>query len=70
MIIVTSEYIFLNPKIDEINDIKNNKILGHSKNYGEDSCEKVIFKNDMKLFDKIKNRIKYMRSTYGVNRTL
>ena len=32
MIIVTSEYILLNPKLNETNNIKNNTKVEHNKN--------------------------------------
>ena len=35
MIIVTSEYIFNNPKLNEINDIIKNTQLEHDQKYGD-----------------------------------
>ena len=52
MIIVTSEYIFLNPKLNEINDIINNKILKHNKKYGDNYCRKIKFKDNMNFLIK------------------
>ena len=50
MIIGTGEDIFLNPKINEINDIKNNTIVEHTKKYGDNHCRKIEFKYNIKIF--------------------
>ena len=42
--IVTSEYNFLNPKINEITDIINNTRLEHSQKYGDNYCRKIEVK--------------------------
>ena len=38
MIIVTSEYIFINPKVNEMKDIITNTRLEHDRKYGIDCC--------------------------------
>ena len=39
MIIVTSEYVFNTPKLNDINDIVNNTITELKKNYGNNSVQ-------------------------------
>ena len=51
MIIVTSEYIFTNPKINEINDVINNTILEHNKKHGDNFCSKIECKYNIQFFD-------------------
>ena len=58
MITVTSEYIFLNPKLKEIIDITNNTILEHNKENGDNFRRKIEIKYNIKFFDKIKNKTK------------
>ena len=61
MIIVTSEYIFLNPKIIEINDTTKNTILKRNKKYGGNYCTKIKVEYNMKIFDKTKNKTKKLQ---------
>ena len=58
MIIVTSEYIFLNPKLNEMNDFKNNTLLEHNRKNGDNHCRKIEFNFNNKIFDKIKKQNK------------
>ena len=56
--IVTSEYIFNNPKSNERNDIINNTMLERDRKYDGSCCRKVEFKYNNKFFIKIKNKTK------------
>ena len=51
MIIVTSDYIFINPNENEINNIINNTRLQLNKKYGDNYCRKIEFKFNIQLFD-------------------
>ena len=52
MIIVTSEYIFIDPIKNEINNFIDNTILEHNKKYGDNYCRKIEFKYNIQFFDK------------------
>ena len=67
MIIVTSEYVFNNPKLNEINDISNNTVQEHKKEYGNKSVQKnLIMNSNVQSFDKIKNKTKNISTKCGV----
>ena len=70
MIIVTSEYIFKNPKLNEIKHIINNTIVEHNRKYGENYCRKIEFKYIIQFSDKIKNKTKNIMINRGVKRTI
>ena len=61
MIIVTSEYILLNPKINETINTKNNTIVEHNKNYGDNHCRKLETKYNIKFLIKQKTQQKKSR---------
>ena len=54
----TSEYRFLNPKLNEIIDIINNTQLEHDQKYGDDYCRKIEVRCKIEFSDKIKNKTK------------
>ena len=54
--IVTTEYIFNNPKLNEVNNIIKNTLLEYDQKYGYDYCRKVNVNFNVKFFDKIKNK--------------
>ena len=56
--IVTAEHICLNPKLDELNDVKKNTGLEHDKKYGEKYCRRIEVRCNLKFFDKKKNKTK------------
>ena len=56
--IVTSEYIFNNLKLEETNEIIKNTLLKHDERYGYICNKKVKVKCNTKFFDKIKNDTK------------
>ena len=58
MIIVTSEYIFINPKLNEIKDITTNIRLEHDRKHGDSCCDKIDVKCEFKFFDKKKPKDK------------
>ena len=70
MIIVTTEYFLLNPKLNEINDIKNNTIVEHNKKYGDNHCRKIEFKYNINFFDKIKNKTKIIATSRGLKNAI
>ena len=70
MIIVTIEFIFMNPIKIEINNILNNTILEHNKKYGDNYCRKIEFKYNIQFFDKIKNKTKIIATNRGINGTI
>ena len=70
MIIVTSEYILLNPKLNETNNIKINTIVEHNKNYGDNHCRKLQTKYNIKFFDKTKNTTKNITTNRGEKKTI
>ena len=58
MIIVTSEYIFTNPELNEINGFVDDTIREHNKKDGDNYCRKIEFNYIIQVFEKIKNKIK------------
>ena len=56
--IVTSEYIYNNPELNELNDIIEKTRLEHDQRYGIDYGSVVKIKFDVKFFGKIKNKTK------------
>ena len=58
MIIVTSEYIFINPKLNEMKDIITNTRLEHDRKYGIDCCSEVKINFNVEFFGKINNKTK------------
>ena len=70
--IVTSEYIFLNPKLNEIKDIINNTRLEHDQKYGDNYCRKIEVGCNFKLFNKIKNKTKKITTIqyHGVKKSM
>ena len=71
--IVTSEYVFRNFKIDEITQIIKNTQLEHNREYGDNYCRKIHIRCNNKFFDKIKNKtknitIKNYHVHYGINK--
>ena len=70
--IVTSEYIFINPKLNEINDIIKNTQREHKQKYGDILCRKIEVKCNVKLLDETKNKTKkIMIMNYrGVRKTI
>ena len=73
--IVTSEYVFNNPKLDELTDFIKNTRLENDKKYGDNYCRKIEVRCNVKFFDKIKNKaenvtIKHCHVHYGKNKTI
>ena len=57
--IVAIENNYINPDRNSIYGIVNNTILEHKRKYG-DSFRKVEYKQNFKLFDKLKNKTKIL----------
>ena len=74
MIIVTSEYIFMNRKLNEINDLLKNARLENDRKYGDNYCRKIKVIYNCKFFDKIKNKTKNITikhyHLHGLNKTM
>ena len=74
MIIVTSEYNFINPKLNEIKDILTNTRLKHDRKNGDNCCDKIEIKCNIKFFDKIKNKTKIITINiyhlHGIKKTM
>ena len=70
MLIVTSEYIFQNPNLYEINNIIDNTILEHNKKYGDVFCRNINVKYNIKFSDKIQNKTKYITTTCRIKKTI
>ena len=73
--ILTSEYVFNIPKIDEITDIIKNTQLEHDKKYGDNYCRKIEVRCNIEFFDKMKNKtknitIKHYHVHYGTNKRI
>ena len=56
--IVTSEYIFLNPKLSGINDIIEKTRVEHDQKYGDSYCGEIGIKYNNNFLDTIKNKTK------------
>ena len=70
MIIVTSEFIFLNPIKKEISLIIDNTKLEQNKQYGDNDCRKIEFKYNILFSDKIKNKTENITTNRGISRTI
>ena len=71
MIIVTSEHVFNNPKLNERNDVVNNTIREHRKKYGDNSLEKgLIMKYNIQFFDKTKYKTENFSTKRGVEKNI
>ena len=70
MIIVTSEYIFIELIKNERNNIINNKNLEHDKKHGDNYCREFDFKYNNQFFDKIKNKTENITTIHGIKRTI
>ena len=57
MIIVASEYVFNNPKLNELCNIVENKLVEHKQKYGVDYHRIVKVKCVAEILDKLKNEI-------------
>ena len=73
--IVTSEYIFLNPKLNEINDNIKNTQLENIRKHGDNYCRKIEVRCNIENFDKTKNKtknvtIKHYHIPNGKNKTI
>ena len=55
---VTSEFVHINPKLNEIKNIIKNTQLEKNQKYGYDYYRKVIVKCNVEFFDKIENKTK------------
>ena len=53
--IFTSEYVYNNPKLNEINKIIENAQLKYEREYGYNYYRKVDIECIVKFYDKIKN---------------
>ena len=54
---VTSAYIFLKPKLNEITDNINNTRLEHGQNYGDNFCRKIEVRCNNNFSDKLKKTL-------------
>ena len=73
--IVTSENVFINPKLDEITDFLKFTLLEQDKKYGGNYCKKIGVRCNIKIFDRIRNKmkkitIKHYHVPYGINKTI
>ena len=59
--IVTSEYVFNNPKLDERSDIVNNTECGYIEKYRYDCDRKVEVICDVEFFDNITKKLRNVR---------
>ena len=64
------EYNLLNPKLNEIKDNINNTLVEYNKKFGNKCCRKIEFKNNIKLFDKMKNKTKNITLNQGIRKTI
>ena len=74
MVNVTSENIFINAKLSEINDIMKNTRLEYDQQYGEHYCREIEVRCNFKFFDEIKNKTKNFTikhyHLHGINKTI
>ena len=72
--IVTSEYIFLNPELNEMSDIIANTRREYDRKYGDYYCRKIEVRCNLKCFDKIKYKTKNITiqhyHLHGTNKTI
>ena len=65
--IVTSEYIYINPELYEINDIIQKTRREHDQNYGDEYSEEIEIKFNVKFLNKTKINKKYCNKKYKKN---
>ena len=73
--IVTSEFVFNNPKLDEISDIMENTQLEHDRKDDDSYCRKIQVRCKIEFFDKKINKRKKItiglyHVHYGINKTI
>ena len=56
---ITSEFVYINPKLDEINNIIKNTQLEYNQKYGYNYYTKVNVKCNVKFFDRKQNEKYY-----------
>ena len=64
------EYIFINPELNEINNIINNTIKDYIEEYDNSYWKRMKYEYDFQFFDKIKNKTKTITNSQGVNKTI
>ena len=52
----TSDYVSLDPNLNEISDNLKNPRLEHDRNYGHNYCRKIEVRCNVKFLDKIDNK--------------
>ena len=55
---VTAEFVYINPKLNEINNIIKNTQLDYNQKYGNDYYRKVNVKCNVRFLDKMENKTK------------
>ena len=59
--IITSEYVFINPKLNEISNITRNTERKHNEKYGSDLKDKIEVMCDVEFKDKLKNKTRIVK---------
>ena len=67
---INIEYVFINPELDEIKNIKNKTIKDYIKKYGNSYWKRLDYKDNIQFFDKIKSKTKIITTNHGPNRTI
>ena len=57
---VTSEFVLINPELNEINNIKKNTQLKFTRKYGYNYDTEVNVKINVQYFDEIENKTKHI----------
>ena len=63
------EYVFINPELDEIKNIKKNTIKDYIKKYGNSYWKRLDYKYNIRFFDKTKKNMENITTRHGPNRT-
>ena len=64
------EYVFINPELDGIKNIKKDTIKEYLKKYDNSYWKRCEYKCIIQFFDKIKNKTKNITTNQGVKRTI
>ena len=64
------EYFFINPELNEVENILTNTIKHCFKKHGNSYWKSLDYKYNIRFFDKIKNETKNITTRHGPKRTI
>ena len=67
---IVIEYFFINPEINEVENVLNNTLKNYFKKYGISYWKSLDYKYNIRFFDKIKNKTKNITTRHGHKRNI